>query len=164
VVGIRERVPRAQLKEAIPRGIAEVHDYFQELGVTPTGPPMTIYPAPDDDGMFEIAVAWPVAEPVLERGPIHSWTLPSVRALRLRLTGPYERLSNGYRLLEETMADNGLEPAGDPREAYVTDPAEVTDPDEYVTEILWPIGPEGELDTSRDVFTRRVEPPEGALR
>jgi hypothetical protein len=39
----------------------------------------------------------------------------------------------------------------------VTDPAEVADPADYVTEIIWPIGPEGDLDPSRDLFRRRVE-------
>ena len=55
------------------------------------------------------------------------------------------------------MAKNGLEPVDAPREIYVTDPQEVPDPENYVTEIAWPIGPDGELAPGTDVFTRRVE-------
>ena len=43
------------------------------------------------------------------------------------------------------MEKRGLQPAGRAREVYLTDPAEVPDPADYVTEIVWPIGPEGTL-------------------
>jgi DNA-binding transcriptional MerR regulator len=158
VVGTRERVHMNDLTSAIPRGIAEVHGYLEELGVPATGPPITICAFPDADDMVDLANTWPVAEEVHGRGPIDSWTLPAVRALWMRHQGPYERLPQSYRLLEEVMAKSGLEPADAPREIYVTDPQEVSDPAEYVTEIAWPIGPEGELAASEDVFTRRVDP------
>ena len=158
VVGTRERTPASELGTVIPRAIAEVHGYLEELGVRPVGPPIAICPAADDAGEVEVANTWPVAEEVHPRGAIESWTLPAVRALWLRHRGPYERLRDSYRLLEDVMARNGLEPVDAPREIYVSDPAEVTDPADHVTEIAWPIGPEGELATAADVFTRRVEP------
>ena len=157
VVGTRERTPSGALGTVIPRAIGEVHAYLEELGVRPVGPPITICPSPDDEDMVDIENTWPVAAEVQERGPIRSWTLPPARVLWMRHRGPYERLPASYRLLEEVMAKNGLEPADAPRETYVSDPQEVTDPADYVTEIAWPIGPEGELDRSEDVFTRRVE-------
>jgi DNA-binding transcriptional MerR regulator len=159
VVGTKERVHVNDLKSAIPRGITEVHEYLEELGVQPVGPPITICPFPDDDDMVDLANTWPVAEEVHGRAPIDSWTLPPVRALWMRHRGPYERLPESYRLLEEVMARSGLEPADAPREIYVTDPQEVSDPAAYVTEIAWPIGPEGDLDRSEDVFTRRADEP-----
>ncbi len=58
--------------------------------------------------------------------------------------------------MSEVMAEHGLRPAGDPREIYWTDPDEVADPNDYVTEIVWPIGPEGDLGPTEDRFIRRV--------
>ena len=77
----------------------------------------------------------------------------------MRHRGPYDRLPESYRLLEQVMSQSGLEPTDAPREIYVTDPQEVLDPAEYVTEIAWPIGPDGELVKSEDVFGRRVYEP-----
>jgi effector-binding domain-containing protein len=157
VVGTRERAHMDDLTTVIPRAIEEVHGYLEELGIRPVGAPITICPAPRDDDMVDVANTWPVAEEAQGRGPIQSWTLPAVRALWMRHRGPYERLPQSYRLLEEVMAQHGLEPVDAPREIYVTDPAEVADPADYVTEIAWPIAPEGELSAAEDVFTRRVE-------
>jgi DNA-binding transcriptional MerR regulator len=160
VVGKRERVRSDELSSAIPRGIAEVHGFLDERRIRPVGPPITICPFPDADDMIEIANTRPVAEEVEADPPIESWTLPAARVLWMRHRGPYERLPDSYRMLEEVIANNGLEPVDAPREIYVTDPEEVADPADYVTEIAWPIGPDGRLPArgTEDVFTRRVEP------
>lgn len=158
VLGKRERVPAGELSAVIPRAIGEVHASLEDRGVRPVGPPITICPFPGPDDMVDVANTWPVAEELLAEGAFESWTLPAARVLWMRHRGPYERLSDSYRLLEEAMAKNGLEPVDAPREIYVTNPEEVADPADYVTEIAWPIGPEGDLDRSEDVFRRRVAP------
>jgi effector-binding domain-containing protein len=75
----------------------------------------------------------------------------------MKHTGPYDELSRSYRLMSEVMERDGLTPAGAPREVYVSDPAEVASPNDYETLIVWPIGPDGALQTSSDVFQRRIE-------
>ncbi len=55
------------------------------------------------------------------------------------------------------MEEDGLTEIAPPRELYWTDPDEVPDPNDYVTDIVWPIGPDGELDKTRDHFRKRVE-------
>ncbi len=59
------------------------------------------------------------------------------------------------------MERNGLTSTGAPREVYLSNPDEVADPNDYETLIAWPIGAEGDLEESRDVFMRAVEPGEG---
>jgi effector-binding domain-containing protein len=105
--------------------------------------------------MLDAETGWLVDPDVPGRGRIEAKTLPAVRALVMKHVGPYEELGRSYRLMKETMEENGLTEAGAPREIYWTDPEEVPDPKDYVTEIVWPIGPEGELDIGRDVFTKR---------
>ena len=70
------------------------------------------------------------------------------RLLRFEHDGPRDHLKGSYKLLEQVIADNGLVPSGDPSERELSSGA---------VEITWPIGPEGELDRSRDTFFRRVE-------
>ena len=74
----------------------------------------------------------------------------------MKHVGPYTALGNSYRLMSEVMEENGRRATGAPREIYVTDPEEVSDPNEYETLIVWPIGPEGELKPG-GFFNRRVE-------
>jgi effector-binding domain-containing protein len=157
VVVIAERARSEDLKTAIPQAIAQVRSYLDELGIEPTGPPLTICPFPDDEGMLTHETGWPVAGDVPGRGDIGAKTLPATRALVLQHQGPYELLSRSYRLLSEAMQEHGLTPAGDPIEIYETDPEVVADPNDYETTIVWPIGPEGELKPKRDVFKKRVE-------
>jgi len=70
------------------------------------------------------------------------------RVLRFEHDGPRDRLKGPYKLLEQVIADNGLVPVGDPVER---------EREGGGVEIVWPIGPEGELDTSRDRFVKRIE-------
>jgi effector-binding domain-containing protein len=157
VAVVRERTHMERLSEVIPRQIEEVGSYLKEIGASPAGPPFCVCPMHDDTGMTEVETGWPVADDVTGSAAVEVKTYPSRRALVLKHTGPYAELGRSYRLMGEVMEEHGLEPVGDPREIYWSDPAEVPDPNDYVTEIVWPIGPEGELDPSRDVFTRPAD-------
>jgi DNA-binding transcriptional MerR regulator len=153
---VREHVHQDEMSEVVPRAIAEVHEYVQEVGLGFQGPPICVCPFPNDDGTLDTQIGWPVAEDVAGRGRIELTTLPATRALVMKHVGPYTALGKSYRLMSEVMEENGLTPVDAPREVYVTDPEEVTDPNEYETVIVWPIGPEGELNP-RGFFKRRVE-------
>jgi DNA-binding transcriptional MerR regulator len=145
VLAIKERVHQDEMFEVVPKDIAEVHAYVQELGLGFHGPPLCICPFPGDDGKLGAQIGWPVADDAPGRGRIELVTLPATRALVMRHVGPFTALGNSYRLMSEVMEENGLRSTGAPREIYVTDPEEVSDPNEYETLIVWPIAPDGEL-------------------
>jgi len=153
---VREHVHQDEMSEVVPRDIAEVHAYVQELGLGFHGPPLCVCPFPNEDGTLDTQIGWPVPEDVPGRGRIEPTTLPATRALVMKHVGPYTALGKSYRLMSEVMEENGLTPTDTPREVYVTDPEEVTDPNQYETVIVWPIGPEGELKPG-GFFKRRVE-------
>jgi DNA-binding transcriptional MerR regulator len=155
VLVIREHVHQDEMSKVVPRDIDEVHAYIQELGLGFHGPPICICPFPDEEGMLDAEIGWPVAEEVPGRGRIEAKTLPATRALVMKHVGPYEALGRSYRLMSELMEENGLTAVGDPREIYVSDPDEVPDPNDYETLIVWPIGPEGELKPG-EKFKKRV--------
>jgi DNA-binding transcriptional MerR regulator len=157
-LAIREHVHQDEMSAVIPRCIHDVHAYMEEKGLSFAGPPICICPFPDEHGMLDTEVGWPVAGDVQGRGRIAATTLPATRALVMKHVGPYDALSNSYRMMSELMEEHGLTAVGDPREHYITDPDEVADPNDYATRIVWPIGPEGELNP-RGTFKKRVEPP-----
>jgi DNA-binding transcriptional MerR regulator len=152
---IREHVHQDEMSNVVPKDIGEVHAYLQELGLGFHGPPICICPFPNEDGTLDAEIGWPVAEEQPGRGRIEFKSLPATRALVMKHVGPFSALGNSYRLMSEVMEENGLAAAGAPREVYVTDPKEVSDPNDYETLIVWPIGPEGELKPG-DFFKRRV--------
>jgi DNA-binding transcriptional MerR regulator len=153
---IKEHVHQDDMSEVVPKDIAEVHAYVQELGLGFHGPPICVCPFPNQDGTLDAEIGWPVPKDVPGRGRIEPTTLPATRALVMKHIGPFTALGNSYRLMSEVMEENGLTPTGAPREIYVTNPEEVSDPSDYETLIVWPIGPDGELKPG-DTFKRRVE-------
>ena len=157
LLAVVDRAHNEEMGTVVPRGIGEVHGYLEEVGAVPVGPPVCVCPFPDDDGMVETTIGWPVAPDVPARGRIVAETLPATRALLLTHTGPYTELGRSYRLMSEAMERNGLTAAGPPREIYQTDPEKVPDPNDYETLIVWPIGPEGRLEADGDYFFRRVD-------
>jgi DNA-binding transcriptional MerR regulator len=156
VLMIHERVQQDEMWEVVPKDIAEVHAYVQELGLGFHGPPICVCPFPDEDGTLAAAIGWPVPRDVPGKGRIEFETLPATRALVMKHIGPFSALGNSYRLMSEVMDENGITPTGAPREVYITDPKEVSDPNQYETLIVWPVGPESELKSKGDVFKRRV--------
>ena len=153
---IRERVGLRELSTLIPKDIAEVHAYLEELGLRFAGPPFCVCPAPDESGVVDAEIGWPVAKAAAGRGRIEAARFPATRALVMKHVGPYDTLSSSYQLLSEVIDDSGLTQTGSPREVYLTSPEEVADANEYETLIVWPIGPGGELEPG-DTFSRRVE-------
>jgi DNA-binding transcriptional MerR regulator len=157
VAVVRERAHESQMSEVIPRQIETVGAYLKELGVAPLGAPICVCPFPGADGMLSPETGWPVPDDVPARPPIEVKTYPATRALVYKHVGPYTELSRSYRLMAEVMERQGLAPAGDPIEVYWSDPAEVPDPNDYVTFVEWPIADGGDWPPEVDHFVRRVE-------
>jgi effector-binding domain-containing protein len=53
--------------------------------------------------------------------------------------GPYDQVGPAYERLTTWITGQGLHAIGPPMEAYLNDPGETT-PDEYLTEIMMPVG------------------------
>ena len=148
----RERTDSEHAGEVIPRLITETHERLQAAGGAFAGPPICVCPFWDADGTAELAVGWPVDVDLPD-----AETLAGGRALVLEHTGPYEELGRSYRLMSEVMERQGLTSAGDPVEVYWTDPQEVTNPNDYVTTIEWPIAEGGDWPPADDYFKRRAD-------
>jgi len=153
---VRERVHQDDMPSVVPRNIELVGGQLRAAGTRSAGPPFCRCPFADADGMLTTEIGWPVGHDVVVETPVELTTYIGGRALVCKHIGPYDELGRSYRLLSEVIESNDLVPVGDPVEWYLTDPKEVSDPNDYVTVIEWPIGPEGDLDDSRDIFSKRA--------
>ena len=136
---IRERAPLEELKTVIPAAIRDVQAHMEALGATDAGPPFVVCPFPDEEGMVAVETGWPVSGPVDGAGRIEFTILPACMAVAYVHRGPYEELDRSYRELAALMEREGLVAAGAPRELYPTNPEEVLDPADWITEIQMPI-------------------------
>ena len=139
VLLIRERVPQEKLSEVIPAAFNEIAAYLHERGLEPVGPPVTICPYADEEGMVAIENGWAVPTSVPGSGRIEAATLPPCTVLAYKHRGHYKELDLSYRALQALVESEGLSVAGEPREVYWTDPDELPDPADWVTEIQFPI-------------------------
>jgi DNA-binding transcriptional MerR regulator len=153
---VHESGHESEMGAIVPRQIATVHAYLDELGVKPLGAPVCVCAFPDGAGILSVESGWPVPEEVPARTPVEIKTYPATRALVCKHVGPYEELSRSYRLMADVMERQGLTPAGDPFEVYWSDPAEVADRQDYVTFVEWPIAEGGEWPPEAVDFLRRA--------
>jgi len=138
VLVIREREPLEKMSEVIPSAYAELEGYMSELDIEPTGPPITVCPYADDEGMVAIQNSFPVGDGVPGRGRIEAFTLPACTVIAFKHRGHYNQLDHSYRALTALVEQEGLETVGEPREIYWTGPEDLP-PEEWLTEIQFPI-------------------------
>jgi DNA-binding transcriptional MerR regulator len=134
----RDRVPMEELTRVIPRLIAETHGWVAENAGF-HGAPMALVGMPDDEGVVELEVGWPVAAPLDPPSPLEFVTYEATRAVVHEHVGPMERLHETYSVLVQAMAAAGLRATGPARESYETNPDEEPDTEKWVTEIVWPV-------------------------
>ena len=85
-------------------------EYLVKQGITPNGPPMTIYTATDDTG-FGFRAAVPVAQAPKDppKGGIAVGQAPAGKALKFVHRGTYDAMDETYEAIINYLDDKGLE-------------------------------------------------------
>jgi AraC family transcriptional regulator len=146
VLVVRRRVRRADIAATIGAELPKVFLHAQQHGVAIAGYPVTRYleSSPGlvtfETGMRVTAHSgdWTAAN---GHGEVLAETLPGGPVATTTHLGPYDQLQNAYAAVEEWIAANALRPNGAPWEAYANDPADHPDPQEWKTEVYWPLQP-----------------------
>jgi DNA-binding transcriptional MerR regulator len=142
VLRIRQHSTMEELSTLIPAAIGELHAHMASVGASVQGPPTVVYSFPDERGVLRFDTCWPVADEVEGGGRIEAVTLPACVAATYLHRGLYEELRHTHGALQSLLAEHGVETAGDAREVYLSDPAEVPDPADYETIVQYPVVPE----------------------
>jgi AraC family transcriptional regulator len=135
---IRSRIPRADIAAAIGNSLGRIVPYAMGHGAALAGQPFARYPE-FGPGLLTIEVGMPLAAAVAGEGDIESFTLPACTAAVAVHKGPYDRLHESYVALEQWLAQQGRKANGPPWEVYVSDPADIPDSAEWITEIVQPV-------------------------
>lgn len=125
--------------DAMGAAFAELMGYMGRSGVAPVGPPLCVYSEDfDEERGGEMRVCMPVAPGATGEGAVEATVLPGGSMATTVHRGPYDTIGQAYGAVYGWIQEHGHQPAGPMREVYLTDPDEVP-PEEYLTEICWPI-------------------------
>jgi len=143
VLVVRRRVRRAGIAAAIAAELPKVFLYAQQRGIAIAGYPITRY-LETSVGLVTLETGMRVTphsgEWIAGEGDVVAETLPGGPAAVTIHSGPYDQLQAAYAALEEWIAANGFHTAGAPWEAYLNDPADYPNPQDWKTEVCWPVG------------------------
>lgn len=137
----RRRTDRDTVADAMAEVLPAAFGYAMAQGLAMAGPPYVRY-VEQSPAFFTIEGGVPLTAaaetPAAETG-ISVGELPAGPVAATVHRGPYESLGNAHRALDRWMAENDVTAAGPPWEVYLTDPTEVPDPADWLTEVIWPI-------------------------
>jgi AraC family transcriptional regulator len=144
VLVVRRRVRRSEIGATIGEELPKVFLHAQKRGIAIAGYPITRYLETSvglvtlETGMRVAAYQgeWTAAE---GEGEIVAETLPGGPAAVTVHSGPYDQLQGAYGALEEWILANGFHAAGAPWEAYLNDPADHPNQQDWKTEVCWPL-------------------------
>lgn len=134
---VRETVTMATIGPQMARMFDAIMAQARACGAQFAGPPFAMYPDPPD-GEFRLILCMPVLPGASGGGGVEYEEVPGGTAAVTVHRGSYSALVSAYQAVEDWMKANGRQPAGPPREVYLSEPGTVAE-SETLTEIQWPV-------------------------
>lgn len=134
VLSIRETTSMPSMPEKMGEIFSEIYAFMQKKEIVPVGPPFA-YWHDMTGGIVDMECGFPVYGSAKGEGRIKSSKLPGGKAATALHIGPYDKLSEAYKVVESWIRDNGYQIAGNPWESYLTMPD--VEPSKIKTQIFW---------------------------
>lgn len=131
-------VPRDQIQSVMGPAIHEVMNAVIAQGIGPAGPVFSHHFQMNPE-TFDFEVGVPVSNPATSSGRVQPSMLRSSKVAKAIYCGPYEGLGTAWGEFCEWIASQGLKPAGDLWEHYVTGPESEPDSTQWRTELIQPL-------------------------
>ena len=141
VLVVRRRIKPADLANTLAEVLGAIFLYAQQNGMALAGQPFTRY-IEWGPGLWTIEAGLPVAalkKDAPASGEVRADTLPAGPAATTTHAGAYDGLTGAHAAVQQWIEAQGLKAAGAPWEVYVTDPADFPDPNDWKTDIFWPL-------------------------
>lgn len=137
-ITIRVTTTMNSISEDIGRIYGQIYSYLEHAGAQPAGVPFARYHEMSEHEI-DLEAGVPVEESMPGNDQVKPSTLPGGPVAVVWYTGPYgEGMGLAYEAISQWIDANSYEPVAGPWEVYWTDPNE-TAPEDYRTEIVWPI-------------------------
>lgn len=135
---IRFTIPRAEIRNVMGPGMAELKAAVAAQGVAPAGP-MFSHHFRMDPAIFDFEIGVPVTAPISPVGRVEAGELPAATVARTVYHGPYEGLGPAWGEFNSWVKAEGHTPAPDLWESYVSGPESYPDPATFRTELNRPL-------------------------
>jgi len=137
-------IPGRDMPKYMDPAIQEIIQVLADQGKHPAGPMFSYHKRRPSD-TFDFEIGFPVARAIKPAGRVMNSKLPAERVVRSVYQGPYEGLSQAWPELQKWVRTQKHGEMGRFWERYLTNPAEVTDPEKYRTELNWVISMQPDL-------------------
>ena len=151
VLVIRRRVKPSEIGSTLAEVLPIVFKHAQQTRAAIAGQPLTRY-IEWGPGLLSIEAGFPVVASGNNAndgespsdspagGPvIVADCLPGGPVATVTHSGPYEMLAEAHAAIQQWIETQGLRAAGPPWEIYTTDPADYPDPQDWKTDVFWPL-------------------------
>lgn len=131
-------IPRDQIQHVMGPGITELMAVVTAQGIGPAGSWYSHHLRMDPD-TFDFEIGVPVTAPVAPTGRVTAGELPAAKVARTIYHGGYEGLGDAWGEFGAWLEAEGLTPAPNLWEFYVTGPESGSDPTGWRTELNRPL-------------------------
>lgn len=142
-VGISSKMSTEEMNAVsvqMGKSYGELMSMLGRAKVEMTGPPMCLYPMYDAASkQMEMICALPVAANAKVPDKYKVMQTSGGAAVKAIHMGSYHKLEETHNQIEKYLAFKNLEPNGPPMEMYITDPVEVKDTANWITEVYYPV-------------------------
>ncbi|WP_019703829.1 GyrI-like domain-containing protein [Paracidovorax oryzae] len=131
---------REEIQQVMGRSVRALMDALAAQGVSPAGPLFTHHLRRPTD-TFEFHLGVPVDQPVGPGpdGGLQPGEWPAMRVARTEYRGRYEDLPQAWETFHRWIGAQGVRPAEDVWERYLTGPETGSDPGGWRTELIQPL-------------------------
>ena len=137
---MRSQVRPDEISDALSSMFVPVFQHATAQGIPFSGPPTARYIA-FGPGLVTIEAGMPVVGPIEDAGNILAGALFGGDVASTIHKGPYDCLNLAHEAIQKWMTDRDLAAGGAPWEAYITDPGEVPNSADWLTEVIHPLDP-----------------------
>lgn len=138
VLSIRRRIAPSELQKTLAECFGTLFSHAATAGLPIAGWPICRYIS-TGLGLWTIEPAVPLAVPAEPKGEMKPDVLPGGWVALGIHAGPYDQLPDTNAAIERWIEAHGYKFSGAAWEHYVSDPAEHPDPQDWRTEVYWPL-------------------------
>jgi effector-binding domain-containing protein len=141
ILSIRAVVPTLELVGFFDEATIEMKTYLAQVRVSITGPAMSLWhSAPGEiENASDIETCWPVAGPAPASGRMRYRELPAGLEAFTVHAGSYDTMGAAFDAIWNWIQEQGYEMDGPPRDVVLVGPNDTPDPEQYRTEIVYPV-------------------------
>lgn len=141
VVGVRKTVSMSEVQQFYQANLSKIYAELTTKQIPMAGQPCGVYFTWDDAGQTsDMMAAIPVAREVDLGAGFETVALPKGKAVILNFYGNYDQMDKAHNILDNYLMLKKLNVQMPVIEEYITDPTKESDPDKWLTKVIYPIG------------------------